>query len=192
MSALGLVLLFTTTTLCLASSDISKEVFSAVKSGDADLIRVILDLNKDSVGSFINERESGSGQTPLMMAVLMGKVEVVRALLAVEEVDAGMGEKDGYTPLHGAGFQGRAEVARLLLADNRQLDPRTRHRDGFSPLHRACWGGEARHTETVAVFVQQGGVPHNQKSGKGTTCLQITTNSGTKKWLRDWASKSEL
>jgi ankyrin repeat protein len=106
-------------------------------------------------------------------------------------VDASIPEKDGYTPLHGAGFQGRAGIARLLLLDGRNLDPSHTHRDGFQPLHRACWGEEARHAETVRVLVEEGGVPWDAK-GKGKTCLQITQNSRTKQWLREWGRQQEL
>lgn len=43
---------------------------------------------------------AGGGQTPLMHAVLTGKENSVRKLLA-ENADVTIGEKDGYTPMHG-------------------------------------------------------------------------------------------
>merc|ERR1712083_26827 len=152
------------------------DVFKAIRGGKEKDVKRIIEENVDSLASFINKQDPSSGQTPLMMAVLMGKEEVVKMLLKESVVDASIPEKDGYTPFHGAGFQGRASIARMLIKDSRGLDPSDRHKDGFQPLHRACWGGEARHAETVKVLVEEGGVEWDSK-GKGKTCLQITQNS---------------
>ena len=130
------------------------EVFAAIRGGKEKDVKRILEENVDSLASFINQQDPSSGQTPLMMAVLMGKEEVVRLLLKEPTVDASIPEKDGYTPFHGAGFQGRASIARMLIKDSRGLDPNDRHKDGFQPIHRACWGGEARHAETVKVSMK--------------------------------------
>ena len=130
------------------------EVFAAIRGGKEKDVKRILEENVDSLASFINKQDPSSGQTPLMMAVLMGKEEAVRLLLKEPVVDASIPEKDGYTPFHGAGFQGRANIARMLIKDSRGLDPSDRHKDGFQPIHRACWGGEARHTETVKVKLE--------------------------------------
>merc|ERR1711872_912679 len=168
--------------------EIIDDVFDAVRKDDVE-------ENKDKLGTFINIRDKNSGQTPLMMSVLMGKVQIVKLLLAEDAVDVTVPEKDGYTPFHGAGFQGRAEIAKLLLQDKRNIDPNQKHKDGFTPMHRACWGQEKRHTDTVAMFVEVGNGPWDQKTSKGKTCMDITHNSGTKKWLKMWAnnkSKQDL
>eukprot|EP00092_Neocalanus_flemingeri_P098890 GFUD01126138.1.p1 GENE.GFUD01126138.1~~GFUD01126138.1.p1 ORF type:complete len:192 (+),score=53.44 GFUD01126138.1:63-638(+) len=175
---------------CWVQADKIGDVFDAVRKGDQVKMKNILDESKDSLESFINTRDRNSGQTPLMMSILMGKLEMVKLLLAEDVVDVTIPEKDGYTPFHGAGFQGRAEIAKLLLADRRNIDPSQRHTDGFTPLHRACWGQEKRHTETVAMFIMVGQVPWDQKTDKGKTCMDITHNSGTKKWLKNWYKRS--
>jgi len=171
-----------------AFSEPIDEVFAAIRGGKENDVKRILEENAESLESFINQQDPASGQTPLMMAVLMGKEEVVRMLLKLPVVDASIPEKDGYTPFHGAGFQGRASIARMLIKDSRGLDPNDRHKDGFQPIHRACWGMEARHAETVKVLVEEGGVPWDSK-GKGKTPLQITQNSKTKTWLKDWGKR---
>merc|ERR1711971_722395 len=168
----------------------NRRSFKAIRGGKEKDVKRILEENVDSLASFINKQDPPSGQTPLMMAVLMGKEEVVRLLLKEPAVDASIPEKDGYTPFHGAGFQGRANIARMLIKDSRGLDPSDRHKDGFQPIHRACWGGEARHAETVKVLVEEGGVAWDSK-GKGKTCLQITQNSKTKAWLREWGKRQQ-
>ena len=175
----------------LVKTDKVGDAFDAVRKDDPVKMKKILEDNKDSLESFINTRDRNSGQTPLMMAVLMGKVEIVKLLLGEDAVDVTIPEKDGYTPFHGAGFQGRAEIAQFLLADKRKIDPNQKHEDGFTPLHRACWGQEKRHTDTVAMFIEVGQVPWDQKTSKGKTCMDITHNSGTKKWLKKWSKKSK-
>ena len=150
MLVLHCILLIFSVPLLVLSKPID-EVFAAIRGGKEKDVKRILEENVDSLASFINQQDPSSGQTPLMMAVLMGKEEVVRLLLKEPAVDASIPEKDGYTPFHGAGFQGRASIARMLIKDSRGLDPSDRHKDGFQPIHRACWGGEARHAETVKV-----------------------------------------
>ena len=176
---------------CTADGEIIDDVFEAVRKNDIEKITSILNENRDTLTSFINIRDKSSGQTPLMMSVLMGKVDIVKLLLAEDAVDVTVPEKDGYTPFHGAGFQGRAEIAKLLLQDKRKIDPNKKHKDGFTPMHRACWGQEKRHTDTVAMFIEVGHVPWDQKTSQGKTCMDITHNSGTKKWLKKWSAKSK-
>merc|ERR1712212_1023322 len=57
------------------------EVFAAIRGGKEKDVKRILEENVDSLASFINKQDPPSGQTPLMMAVLMGKEEAVRLLL---------------------------------------------------------------------------------------------------------------
>jgi ankyrin repeat protein len=143
-------------------------IFAAVQQDSPDLIRRELEKNPGE----LNERGSG-GQTPLMHAVLSGKLNAVKALLELG-ADATIGEKDGYTPMHGAGFQGRADIVPLLKAYG--LDPNDVHRDGYAPIHRACWGREERHAATVQAFIDAG-VDPQVRSRDGKTPLEATKNN---------------
>ena len=165
------------------------DIFNAVKNDDADKLTSILLKEKDSLKTIINTRDDQSGETPLMMAILRGRTNIVKVLLGEESVDVTIPEIGGYTALHGAGYQGRPEIVKLLLDDKRNLDPNTKHSDGFSPLHRACWGHEKRHTDTVAVFIESGKVDWNQTTDDGKTCMEITKNPNTKKWLTNWSKE---
>ena len=42
----------------------------------------------------------------------------------------------------------------------------------------------------LQVLVEEGGVAWDSK-GKGKTCLQITQNSKTKAWLREWGKRQQ-
>lgn len=86
--------------------------------------------------------------------------------------------------MHGAGFQGRSEILKLLISDSRQIDANDRHADGYNAIHRACWGREAKHTETVKTFIEVGGVEFAQANAQGVTCLEMTQNDKTKKYLK--------
>lgn len=165
--------------LCFASITASNDLFNAVFSDDKLLIRKALEHNRSN----LNQKGPG-GQTPLMNAVLSGKLNAVEVLLS-EGADISIGEKDGYTPMHGAGFQGRSDIARLLI--DHGVDSSDYHSDGFAPIHRACWGRERRHTDTVKVFLEAG-VDPDMKATSGHTCVEMSKNKGTLKLLKDWKS----
>ena len=92
--------------LCLSATVHSNKVdiFDAVRQDNEKIIKSAINAGVD-----INTIGPG-GQTPLMHAVLSGKVSAVKTLLKLG-ADTKIGEKDGYVPIHGAGFQGRAEIA---------------------------------------------------------------------------------
>ncbi len=102
----------------------------------------------------LDERESGSGQTPLMAACLAGQAEVVDKLLRLG-ANPSIPEKDGYTPPHGVAFQGREQAALALVKHGTNVDEK--HKDGYTPLHRTVWGRSPRHMATAKVLVQEGG-----------------------------------
>ena len=161
------------------------DIFDAVRQDSETLI-------KSALGSGVDINSIGpGGQTPLMHAVLSGKVSSVKALLKLG-ADTTIGEKDGYIPIHGAGFQGRAEIAQILI--DHGIDPSDKHTDGYMPIHRACWGQEKRHTDTVKVFLENG-VPYDLKAENGVTPITAAKKMGNKetiKLLKKWSKKTEL
>lgn len=156
------------------------ELHEAIAANDLDAAERAI-----ARGVSVDERESGSGQTPLMSAVLRGSISFVKLFLE-NNADVSIGEKDGYTPMHGAGFQGRAEIARMLVKHG--LDPSDRHSDGNTPLHRACWGRQKRHSNTVLALLEAG-VSVNEADSRGKTCMQITRNKQTRAVLEEWNTK---
>ena len=62
--------------------------------------------------------------------ILAGHADLVRLLLALPEVDLGVGTADGYTALHVAAWRGRPEITRMLLEDGR-LDVNDFHREHY-------------------------------------------------------------
>jgi ankyrin repeat protein len=138
------------------------------------------DVGYFSSGDFdvreLNEREPGSGQTPLMAASLAGQHLVVRALLKLG-ADPSVGEKDGYTPPHGVAFQGRPEAAAVLIEHSIRVDEA--HEDGYTPLHRTVWGGQSNHIETAKVLLEGGNADPDALDAKGFTAGHVAAE---RKW----------
>lgn len=130
-------------------------------------------------GANINGQSPKGKQTPLMQAVLHGKIRAVDYLLR-KGADVNIAEMNGYTPMHGAGFQGRPEIAKLLHEHGVPL--RGLHDDGFEPIHRACWGPDARHTATVKFFLDAG-VPVDEIF---YSCMEGSKSDDTKKMIVDY------
>lgn len=151
----------------------SKSLFEMVTNDDSDAIRNAVVNN----GVDINQIGPG-GQTPLVSAVLKGKLSAVKTLLDLG-ADVTIPEKDGYTVMHAAGFQGRHEILQVLAAHNDgAINILDQHPDGFYPIHRACWGREQRHTQTVQTFLDLG-VPVDLVASNGKACVAMTRNEET-------------
>ncbi len=117
------------------------QVFDAVRNDDREGIRSRVQENPRSLESI-----GPGGQTPLVHAVLYGKLVSVQTLLDLG-ADFLATEKDGYNVLHAAGFQGRAEILEALLDhfSSKRTETKTKtktlnlatdqHEDGYFPIH---------------------------------------------------------
>lgn len=149
-------------------------LLEAVRADDPIAIeKAIVELGADI------DLQGGGGQTPLVLAVLSGKLQAVETLLKLG-ANVDIPEKDGYTVMHAAGFQGRAEILKILAAhQDGAIDFMHLHSDGYYPMHRACWGRERRHTETVQTFLELG-VPPDLPAINGKDCLTMAKNPDTR------------
>jgi ankyrin repeat protein len=169
----------------------------AVATGNADVARRLLRMAAVDP----NARQA-DGCTPLLFAVLYRRPEIARMLLQDERVRANEGDDVGRTPLIKSCIQNDAEMTRLLLscdrvdpnahtelksypmhfcaanghADMARLlfsagaDARAQNGDGMQPIHVASLCG---HTGVLRCLVEECGVPHDVKSAKGSTPLQL-------------------
>ena len=129
----------------------------------------------------LDEREPGSGQTPLMAASLAGQHLVVKALLELG-ADHSIGEKDGYTPPHGVAFQGRPEAAAVLIEHDIRVDEA--HEDGYTPLHRTVWGGQRNHIETARVLLEEGKADPDALDAKGLSAAHVAAERKNDEMVR--------
>jgi ankyrin repeat protein len=99
---------------------------SAAGRGDLNTIKKMLKNGRE-----INERDA-FGATPLLIATVSGKVDIVSFLLN-RKADPKITAKDGYTMMHAAAFSGKKELVKL--AYNLGLDVNARYgKDGVTPV----------------------------------------------------------
>lgn len=175
-------------------ADLKGDLFAAIREDDPTKIQAALDG-----GAELDEQNKAVGyQTPLVNAILTGKVEAVKFLLD-KGADYTIPEIDKYTVFHAAGFQGRAEIVRILGAHTDENGATllkdtllmSKHRDGYYPMHRACWGREQRHTDTVQAFLDLG-VPYDLKADNGQTCMKMTKNKATDAIILETAAAASI
>ncbi|HEY4364404.1 MAG TPA: ankyrin repeat domain-containing protein [Bryobacteraceae bacterium] len=109
---------------------------TAARSGKVDTLKSLLDRGAD-----VNAKESATGQTPLMAAVLGNHRDAAEFLLE-RGADINASTEDGMTALLFAAREGYREIATLLL--DRGADPNARDQHGRGALFFAI---EARNHE---------------------------------------------
>jgi ankyrin repeat protein len=108
-----------------------------VAAGLGDLNKIKRLLNN---GHSVNERDT-FGATPLLVAMVAGKEEVVDFLLS-QNANPLLEAKDGYTIMHGAAFSGKKSLVRKALSYD--LDVNSRYGpDGITPVDVAEENGDA-------------------------------------------------
>ena len=159
---------------CLFADDI----FDAIRSGDVELVRALLDADAGLLAS-----HDHFGQTPLDVSAVVPNWEIFRLILAYGPdvnniaadggtvmhrvahydapemmallIDAGSNihasNQWGRTPLHVAARRGCRGVAELLLAGG--ADPNAGTNEGWTPLHVAY---KSDHPELIEVLIAGG------------------------------------
>ena len=103
--------------------------------GDLNKIKRLLEN-----GHSVNKRDA-FGATPLLVAMVSGKEDVVDFLLS-KNANPLLSAKDGYTLMHGAAFSGKKNLIRKALSYN--LDVNSRYGpDGITPVDVAEESGDA-------------------------------------------------
>jgi ankyrin repeat protein len=169
-------------------------MIEAVKAGDADALRGILQSDPAAAGA----REDG-GESPLMIALYHGRRDLAELILAHghepdgveaaalgdvdrlrEALDAEPGlitrfTHDGWTLLHLAGFFGHAEAVRLLL--ERGSDPNALSINALrnTPLHAGLSGPMG--VDGVRLLVEAGADVNARQHG-GFTPMHSAANRG--------------
>lgn len=112
----------------------------------SSLLHVASKLNLPSVVSAVLERGIEvnlmiqGGRTPLSIAAEAGSEEVVKVLLARQDVDGNIHDDYGQTPLMRAVKSRRTAIVELLL-DREDVDPNAEERGGYTPFHYAAERG---------------------------------------------------
>ena len=124
---------------------------------------------------YINESNvnvtSASGTTPLHLATLASKEDLVSYLISVRAA-VNASNEFGETPLHWACKHGNLEIVKLLL-DHGAVAGSYDH-DGNSPLH---WAAEYNHTALVHLLLHEDPTLLFTKNDSGDTPLRIACDN---------------
>ena len=155
-----------------SSSSSSKESRTALlravcaEKPQVGLARMLLDA-----GAVVDQGD-GKGVTPLMHAVFVGDVEMVRMLMAEYGASVGARDAEGATALHYAVKRDAPEVCALLLRYG--ADPAARHDRGSTPLHFAAGFGSKACLE---LLLGSGLVPVDAPGGGMQTPLHFAAHN---------------
>lgn len=101
-------------------------IHAAALGGDAEVIHQHIQAGTD-----LNSKEPSGGSTPLIMASLFGKTEVVKILIEAG-AQVNIQNNDGSTALHTAAFFCQTEIVEILLDSN--ADKNIRNNAGSTAL----------------------------------------------------------
>lgn len=131
--------------------------------GDARKIKALIDQGED-----INTCDK-EGLTPLLMALLENRLDVVDLLLE-HNIDVNIPDKDGTLPISVAAGLGKAAIVSKLIAKGSKINHQ--EKDGCSPLHYACHQG---HEEIIKMLLAHG-ADANAEDHNGLTPLEYAGN----------------
>ncbi|QYS94840.1 ANK_REP_REGION domain-containing protein [Trichoderma simmonsii] len=131
-------------------------------------VNAILEYN-----AFPDPRDSHNA-TPLLYAARNGHKDVVRLLLAANNIDPDTRDNRCRTPLSYAAINGHKDVVRLLLATN-NIDPDTRDKSCRTPLSYAADKG---YMDIVKLLLEIGEVDPNSKDDYDRTPLLYAATNG--------------
>ncbi|KAF0698591.1 hypothetical protein As57867_010781, partial [Aphanomyces stellatus] len=95
--------------------------------------------------------------TPLLLAVVLGRKEMVQRLVACEAVDLNWANRAMHTPLLIATTAGTTDIVRALLARS-DVDVNVKNKSDWTPLHAAA---DLGHAEICRLFVARPDVSLN-------------------------------
>ncbi len=119
-------------------------------TADPALLSLLIDANAK-----LNVRWPDSGDTPLSVAVSLGRGESARRLLEAG-ADPNIADQSRRTPLHETALKGFPGLALLLLEHH--ADPNLRDRSGATPLDYATKQTQPAFRETADVLRQHGAI----------------------------------
>lgn len=138
----------------------------ACGNGQGEVVRVLLEKDKDSVNSMNDD-----GETPLLLAVKRSNLVIVQLLLAAgakpEQADL-----NGVLPLHIAAAGGELFVAKALIGAGAQIDAKTT--EGQTPLILAARYGR----NDVTAMLTEAGADVNAVDNEQHSALYYATEAG--------------
>ncbi|WP_264706418.1 ankyrin repeat domain-containing protein [Wolbachia endosymbiont (group B) of Colias croceus] len=140
------------------------ELFAAVRSGDANQVADLINKGDD-----VNARDN-RGNTPLHLAVLADKLQVVEKLIE-GGADVNAKNNHGATPLHWAALNQNVNIVEKLIEKGANVNEKNKYDN--VPLHYAAVYGSL----SVIEKLIEKGADINAKSSNGDTPLHLATKN---------------
>ena len=131
-------------------SDVTK-VHEAVRCGDLDGVRVLLEANSSLANS--RSEQDARGSYPLHVAAEFGQADAARVLLECGADVSLLDAENDAIALGWAAFFGRSEVVAVLLKGGSQPSQRNKH--GLTPLGCAVGGTQGRWKQFSNATVEE-------------------------------------
>ena len=164
---------------CLLSPyrDVRMDMHEVYKAYRADSPASLHAINRKYGNAEPALEASEGGDTPLLGAAGGGDVDLVRELVAVEDVNVA-NEESGATPMYLASEKGHVGVVRVLLR-GKNVGVNQTNDEGATPLYVAAKGG---HVEVVRELLRGSdgvaGADVNQAEQRGATPLFVASQLG--------------
>lgn len=84
------------------------------------------EMGEEEILELIQTRDAWDGKSPLDMASILGRTQIVQYLIT-KEIDLSSASKKGYTALHHAAAWGKLDVIKALVEGNANMQLRTAH-----------------------------------------------------------------
>ncbi|WP_353280593.1 ankyrin repeat domain-containing protein [Wolbachia endosymbiont (group B) of Silvanus unidentatus] len=140
------------------------ELFAAVRSGDANQVADLINKGDD-----VNARDN-RGNTPLHLAVLADKLQVVEKLIE-GGADVNAKNNHGATPLHWAALNQNVNIVEKLIEKGANVNEKNKYDN--VPLHYAAGYGSL---SVIEKLIEEG-ADINAKSSNGDTPLHLATKN---------------
>lgn len=160
----------------VAEEGFSGEMLQAVSEANIALVRLL--LASENKEKHLNETDA-EGINPLIVAVAMNNVEIVRVLLE-GGADANTTDGEGVNALQVAAFDGYAGVARLLIQHGAEVDRVDAY--GCTALYLAVGNSDVDVEEIVEVLLANGADPR-AKADDGSTPIDIAATTRIRELL---------
>jgi ankyrin repeat protein len=152
---------------------LNQKFFNACRDNNFRQVKLLLTDESLDVNALFHvdivDKEGISQKTrsPLMIACVLGHIEIIDALLQHGRININLPNAGGATAFYLACQEGQVEVVKKLLADSR-VDINKATCDEWTPFHAASGNG---HTEIVKILLADQKIAPNKQASFGNTAL---------------------
>lgn len=144
-----------------------EEFFTAIRRDNASNLQRLLERGFDP--NTVDE----TGQTGMTLALRLGCLRALQALLGARTLNVNARNAQGETALMLAAIKGHLDIVKALLARDADVN-----QTGWTPLHYAASGTLPQQTDVVALLLEQHAYI-DAGSPNGTTPLMMAAQYGT-------------